>query len=147
MAEWQSGRVLVLQVQSRGFDPMSALTNYFFYLRRRPNVLQRGCFGSSPCGFCGTIGWHCGHCSAAYVMFKSISPSISGSRYPKKDTHQASRSLVEMNLHPASAGIRGSKPPGLRSEGSEGPKLRFLHPRSGHRRVSCGSFAQRLSHF
>ena len=84
MAEWQSGRVLVLQVQSRGFDPMSALTNYFFYLRRRPNVLQRACFGSSPCGFCGTIGWHCGHCSAAYVMFKSISPSISGSRYPKK---------------------------------------------------------------
>ena len=85
--------------------------------------------------------------AALHMMFKSISPSISGSRYPKKDTHQASRSLVEMNLHPASAGRRGSKPTGLRSEGSEGHKVRFLHLRSGRRRVSCRSFAERLSHF
>ena len=46
---------------------------------------------------------------------QSHSPSISGSRYTKEDTHQAFRTKVEMNLHPASAGIRGSKPPGFGS--------------------------------
>jgi len=42
------------------------------------------------CGGGGAMGWRCGHgrlAGTAYDRFKPISPSISGSRYSKEDTH------------------------------------------------------------
>ena len=79
------------------------------------------CFPLSGCD--GAMGWRYRHgrlAGAAYDRFKPISPSISGSRYSKEDTLQGFRSKVEMNLHPASAGKRGSKPSGASSRGQRG---------------------------
>ena len=79
MCKWPTGKTLGSSVQSRGFESIATHNSTFLRWAPRPHLLQLSSFCCPPCGFCGTIGWHCRHCGlsgAAYEMFKSISPSI-----------------------------------------------------------------------
>ena len=106
-------------------------------------TLCGGCSASgSVVGIAGSLAQRMTRSNPSLVHFQVLGTSkkISKKILTRRSVRWSRWTSTQLRL-----GYAARSPLGLRVEGSEGTKLRFLHSRSERRRVSCNPSLERLS--